>query len=286
MENYSDRIEGYQGFPWLIFKLGNTKYAINSKIITYISSLPSNITLVPNSSNYIEGIMKQRGEVIPLLTMRVLFCISSLENEYKEFESFILRAEKEHLDWVNEFKKSIENGTEFTLNRNPGNCEFGKWCKSYNTDNDIISYHIKKIEKLYEELYLLSNQLENCAKMEEKEKSRFLKEEVFPALERCSSKILKYLNKILSVMKDDCKRMVITIKKEDLHIGIIVDNVCSVEKLECITDFEAHGNSYNSKFILGVGKSQKSPDELILMLNEDALIQAVNEENINLEQLS
>ncbi len=288
MSEYSERMKRYQGFPWLIFKLGNTKYAINSKIITYISALTNNITPVPNSSNYIEGIMKQRGEVIPLLGMRILFGINSLENEYKDFEVFMERVKKAHTDWVYEFKKSIENNTTFNKEKNPENCEFGRWYKTYETNNEIIAYHMKKIKKPHDSLHALGNEVEKLEKMSLEEKETYLREVIYPSLERYSSKVLKYLDKILSVMQEDSKRMVITIKKEDLHIGIIVDAVYSVEKLECISDFEAAENSYSSKYVIGVGKSEKNvnKDDLILLLDEDVLINSVKTENIDLKNVN
>ena len=288
MADYSEKIESYNGFPWLVFKLGNTKYAINSKIITYISALSNNITPVPNSSNYIEGIMKQRGEVIPLLGMRILFGINSLENVYKDFETFMSRIKKAHTDWVYEFRKSIENNTTFALESNPENCEFGKWYKSYETNDDIIIYHLKKIKKPHDDLHSLANELEKIGKMSDEDKATYIKETIYPALEKSSSKVLKYLDKILSVVRENCKRMVITIKKGDVHIGIIVDAVYSVEKLECISNFDSTENSYRSKYVLGVGKSKKeaNKDDLILLLDEDVLIQSVKAENIDLESIN
>jgi len=74
----------YSKFPWLVFKVDETKYAVNSKAITGILPLPQTVTSIPTSPKYIKGIIRARGEVITLIELRTLFLIQPSNNQYEQ----------------------------------------------------------------------------------------------------------------------------------------------------------------------------------------------------------
>lgn len=88
MYNEDDIIEQQEeiNFPWLVFRLKENLYTVNSKIITSIVIIPEDITIVPNVPNYIKGLIHLRGSVIPLIDLRLLFKIKSVKEEYEEFK--------------------------------------------------------------------------------------------------------------------------------------------------------------------------------------------------------
>lgn len=79
-------------FPWLIFKLNNNLYTINSKMITSIVIKPDEITVVPNVSDFMTGLIHLRGNVVPLLDLKSLFKMSkvSVENDDDKKEMVIV----------------------------------------------------------------------------------------------------------------------------------------------------------------------------------------------------
>jgi purine-binding chemotaxis protein CheW len=58
--------------PWLIFKLNETLYTVNSKFITSIVIKPDHVTFVPNVAEHIIGLIHLRGNVIPLVDLKLL----------------------------------------------------------------------------------------------------------------------------------------------------------------------------------------------------------------------
>jgi purine-binding chemotaxis protein CheW len=58
--------------PWLIFKLKKTLYTVNSKFITSIVIKPDDVTFVPNVADHIIGLIHLRGNVIPLIDLKLL----------------------------------------------------------------------------------------------------------------------------------------------------------------------------------------------------------------------
>ena len=58
---------------FMTFELGKMKYAIELPKIKEILTYPDNITILPNTSDWIKGLINSRGEVVPILDIRIKF---------------------------------------------------------------------------------------------------------------------------------------------------------------------------------------------------------------------
>ena len=58
---------------FMTFELGKMKYAIELPKIREILTYPDNITILPNTSEWVKGLINLRGEVVPILDIRVRF---------------------------------------------------------------------------------------------------------------------------------------------------------------------------------------------------------------------
>lgn len=99
-------------FPWLVFRMNNNLYTVNSKIITSIVIIPENITKVPNVPNYIMGLIHLRGIVIPLLDLRNLFNMNSVNDEVKGMV-VVLEKDNSYVGIIVDEVLSVENITPF-----------------------------------------------------------------------------------------------------------------------------------------------------------------------------
>ncbi len=73
---------------FMTFELGAMKYAIELPKIREILTYPENITTLPNTANWVKGLINLRGEVVPILDVRVKFNTSH-PVEYDENTSVI-----------------------------------------------------------------------------------------------------------------------------------------------------------------------------------------------------
>lgn len=158
-------------FPWLIFKLKDNLYTVNSKMITSIVITPENITYVPNVPKYINGLIHLRGNVIPLIDLRVLFNMKSIKEELEE-------------------SKNLSEQNETNNNKN---------------DND------------------------------------------------------------------NEKEMVVVLENDNTFVGIMVDEVLSVDNIIPFEETEEIKKINKSNYIKGVAKGEKSND-ILLILDEDKLM--------------
>ena len=62
------------------FKIGNEEHGIDVLKVREIIRM-SNITRVPNTPLYIEGVINLRGKVIPIISLRMRFNLHDAEND-------------------------------------------------------------------------------------------------------------------------------------------------------------------------------------------------------------
>jgi len=58
---------------FMTFELGKMKYAIELPKIKEILTYPEHITTLPNTSGWVKGLINSRGEVVPILDIRIKF---------------------------------------------------------------------------------------------------------------------------------------------------------------------------------------------------------------------
>ncbi|RXK03291.1 chemotaxis protein CheW [Halarcobacter ebronensis] len=74
MTNESNEVVNYANTSeFMTFELGKMKYAIELPKIREILTYPDNITVLPNTSKWVKGLINLRGEVVPILDIRVRF---------------------------------------------------------------------------------------------------------------------------------------------------------------------------------------------------------------------
>ncbi len=75
LNNYSNEevIDYANTSEFMTFELGKMKYAIELPKIREILTYPDNITILPNTTNWVKGLINLRGEVVPILDIRIKF---------------------------------------------------------------------------------------------------------------------------------------------------------------------------------------------------------------------
>lgn len=282
MNNISTRFQE-KNLPWVVFRINNCSYAINTDIIISILSLPSHITKVPSSPDYITGIINSRGEILPLIDLRTLFSFKSLETEYNEFRQMIDMRKQDHVNWVIELKKTIEQNTEFKLATNPHKCKLGKWYDNFMSTNSVVSFNLNKLDKPHKELHSMVELWEECKKNNSEIKP-CQRKEFENNLDELETRILKILDDTKKAFRYHYRQMAISLRNEFMNVAVVVDEVISVQHLECFYNYDDVNNMHKSKFICGTASNGKD-DDLILLINNDTLTEVVQQANINLEDM-
>lgn len=103
-------------FPWLIFKLKDSLYTVNSKLITSIVIKPEEVTYVPKVSDYFNGLIHLRGNVVPLINLKKLFKMETLndaDTNGKKEMVVVLEKDNSYAGLIVDEVLSVENITAF-----------------------------------------------------------------------------------------------------------------------------------------------------------------------------
>lgn len=150
MENKNTVVENKQ---YIVTKLGTEQYGID---ISYVDNIVrmTRITRVPKSQPYFKGIINLRGEVIPVMSMRLKF---GLPDDEITNSTRIIIIKLEDLDGsigliVDEVKEVVAlSGDEIEKPSNSSNNEKAKYLLGVGKSNDtlisLLSMHNVIIEK-------------------------------------------------------------------------------------------------------------------------------------------
>jgi len=64
---------------FLVFRLDNEEYGIDIQKISTINEMKNKITRVPHTASYIKGVINLRGDIIPIIDMRLKLSIPEAE---------------------------------------------------------------------------------------------------------------------------------------------------------------------------------------------------------------
>lgn len=268
--------ENYSNYPWLVFRLNKNIYAINIKFVSSIMIFEQNITEIPNTPKYIKGLVNLRGNIISIVDLRQIFGIIPLEEEYKNFKDMLELRKQEHLNWVKELEKSVETGEKFNLTTDPHKCNFGIWYDNFKSEFSSINHLMKKIDEPHKKLHYAAIEVSNCSKnCSSCERSECLKS----IFERIDKKyvpiIIDILDDAKKVFKDNFKEILVVLEINEQQVGIIVDEVKSIQSLSILKKNENSYEIKNNKFIKNVA-NVKENDAPIMIIDDNKFFDYLN----------
>ncbi|MBQ2801668.1 MAG: purine-binding chemotaxis protein CheW [Lachnospiraceae bacterium] len=78
---------GLEGIQYIVVKIGSEQYGIDIKYVDNIVRLQK-ITRVPKIQNYFKGVINLRGEIVPVMSLRLK--MNQAENEYTNAARIII----------------------------------------------------------------------------------------------------------------------------------------------------------------------------------------------------
>lgn len=272
-------------YPSIVFKLHGGLFAINSKYISTILQLPQHETL-PDCPSHITGIFQYRNDVIQMIDLRRVFGMMTLEEESQEFTDMIEARKQDHIHWVKELERSVEENEPFTLATDPHKCAFGRWYDNVETQHNTLAFHLKKIDEPHKKLHQAALEVANCQQnCDVCQRSECLKSALDRARLEYMPRILTLLDETIDTFRNYVYHGMALVMTESARSALIVDEVLSVEVLTRSDEQEIMEQFYNSHYISGVVKSAKQPG-LILELNGPKILELAGDTETAIQALA
>jgi len=253
-------------YPSIIFRLKDDYYSVGSEFVQTIMQMPA-YKKIPNSDDMIRGMFMLRDVTVPMLDMRVAFSMKTVQDEFDEFADMIDQRKADHVNWVEELRKSVATGSKFALATDAHKCEFGRWYDNYDSEHNIVISHLNQIE-------LPHHRLHNSALVIEEKLAKNDEAGVKAVMDRIDGdympKILNLLEETKQVYREAYREMILVLQGRN-PVGLIVDEVVAVEVLTGVSGDESIRQLNNTRYIAGVKKSAKL-DEVIMDIDARRLL--------------
>ncbi len=199
------------------FNLGKEEYAFYIEQVREIIRV-NDITPVPNAPYYVKGVQTVRGNLLPIIDLRKLFQVKSLNKE---------KGEEIEL-WKQYFNRTIENFRDFMNGNSSFNIKednFMDWIDGlFTSDEDMLDI-LAKMKKEYNQVLGEMKEALNLKSNNQSEKAQ----------ETCQEDIMsrvKSLQDIFEVISNfdfEKEQRILVININNMYIGITVDSVNEVK---------------------------------------------------------
>lgn len=262
-------------YPYIVFKIADSLYCINSRYISTIVQLP-HYDKIPAAPPNVKGMFRHRDKVIQMLDLRATFGFKTMTEECQEFESMIDARKQDHINWVNELERSIETGEPFKLAKDPHQCALGRWYDQFHTDNNAVRFHLRKIEEPHQRLHHAADDAAQCEEDCALNAVTDCQNQVLHcAKEECMPAILNLLDETKKIFSSSIyKEMVLLL--DGMKWGVVVDEIMGVQDLEVIDQRDRRRVVNQSSYILNVLEDQ-THSSLIFELNVSTLFHQLEE---------
>lgn len=273
-------------YPWLLFQLENNYFAINSQRVTGIMICPEEMTRLPDSPDFVRGLIMMRGSIVRLLDLRMLFGIETIDLERERFHEMLEQRKHDHLNWVLELERCIEEEEPFQLATDPHKCAFGRWYDSYEAENNSVAHHLRKIEEPHRRLHEAALSVNSCDKNHDAcNRERCLKTVMKELKEELVPRIVSLLDEAQDVFRESYREMAIIIEEGGRRLGLIVDQVLSVEDIARGELNDVGVNFFHDlTYIDGVCQS-RTVSENVLIVNDKKLLDMTGDDSQLSEEL-
>lgn len=218
-------------YPYVLFKINGTLYCLNSRYLSNICHMPD-YEKIPKAPAGITGMFRQGDHIITLMNLRTELGYKSMSDECKEFDMMIDARKQDHINWLVELERCLEEDEPFLLAKDPHQCAFGRWYDSFHTDNQAVAFHLRKIQEPHKKLHEAAIQAENCIKDHDNcHRETCLKSILKTVKEDTAPMILKLMDETKDYFRTSIyKEMVLVLDR--INCGIVVDEVTGIEELE------------------------------------------------------
>lgn len=273
--------------PSLMFRVSDRIFAVDTTVVSGIMQLPEEVTPMPDYPDYVKGVIRVRDEIVPILQMRKILNLPTAEDEYTEVAALFDKLKKDHEMWVSALVRCVKDGAPFPLSTDPHQCALGRWYDSYKPANQALGFHLRKLEQPHAALHHTAVEVLKHLQDGGNEQS------IDAALRRASNiympQVLNLLDQSKDIFKNQYREMCISLTNNEVIIGLLVDDVLSVEEIREEGHIQEGGFiPKKGRLVTGVVHSAQVDGE-ILVLNEKQLfedfINAQNmAENVNLKK--
>jgi chemotaxis signal transduction protein len=254
---------------WAIVQAKNQSFAVATQDLHEMVIMPE-VAAVPNTREYVRGVINLRGQVLPLIDLRKRMGLTSALEEINAFCTLLEQREQDHRNWLHELEASVTERRAFSLATDPHKCAFGKWYDAYRTDDQRIAMHLKKFDQPHKNIHGVAIEVQKLAAEGHHDRAQEL-----IAVTRAGSlaHLLELFGELRSLLRESSREIALILEARGKRFAISVDSALSVEKLSAgtVEELQAGVGVKQNGVVRRIAKRVKG-GEVVLILETDHLI--------------
>jgi len=211
----------------LVLKLQDTLLALPTDCVRSMVLLPP-ITFVPQRSPAIRGVMNLRGQVLPVLDLRVQLGLPSLQQEVQTLIGILHEREQDHVNWLTELCAATREKRPFTLARDPHKCKFGKWYDTYTPCNQSVAVMSlwRSFDYPHRRIHAIADRINTLTA-----ESRFAAAQALIETTRDTDlcELRQSFDALRTLLRETSREIAVVMKVGDQQFAVGVDEVSAVE---------------------------------------------------------
>jgi purine-binding chemotaxis protein CheW len=257
--------------PYLIALVEHVRLAIPSSWAAEMIVVPE-ISALPLSPAAIRGVGMRRGRTVTMLDARVRLGSPSRRAETDNLIALLEAREQDHVRWVETLLDCIDHDKPFTLARDPHACAFGKWYDHYVPPNLALKQHMAKFDEPHQAVHALADEAEQLLRTRGKAAAH-------ESIEIFRSVTLGRMHQLFRdaarLLQDEVREIAITHEANGQLLGLVVDEVESVERLRPDTLEDLSGRVPGADDVLVRWSARTAKDHVVVLPDMDVLIDDV-----------
>ena len=226
----------------VLFRLGDGLFGIPVRQVCELLVL-TRATPLPNTPHYVRGVINLRGQVVPVLDLRLRLNMKSLGDENAELQKQLSLYEQQHVAWLAELEASVREGRPFKQETNPHKCAFGRWYDSFASQSVVLQNHMLRFNEPHQALHAIAAVVAQLT-------NRGATHEALALIEQTRDGALKPMLSLFtearSLILEECREIAVVLKHDDNLIA------CSVDQVVAVDDVSDHDGP-DSDTLLNVG---------------------------------
>lgn len=254
--------------PYVLFRVADTTCAISALSVYTMTELPTVVTL-PQSPPHLRGLVDLRGSLHRLVDLRVALDYPPMAQVRTELIALLEARKADHIRWLQELRRSVEEDCEFTLQLNPRLCAFGRWYYGYTPPVDWLKSTLREFEAPHNAIH----QLGSVVKMLQAENR---KEEALTALKRAEHGELSLLLRLFDLLEQQLAEamheLCILIESGGEVAAFCADTIESIEHFDAVSFQRPSGATSRHSDLVACYATHPKQGDVVTILNPDALI--------------
>jgi chemotaxis signal transduction protein len=214
--------------PWVVMRSSRELFAVSACHVQEMVSTPV-VTSVPDAPTFVRGIINLRGQVLPLVDLRVRFGQISQAQATEDLIQLLDAREQDHRRWVDELVASVRERRPFTLTTDPHACAFGKWYDGFKAGHLLLEAVLARFDAPHKRIHAIGREIVELI--------------AGGAYGECDARIREARDTTLvmlgalfadakTILRESHREIAVVVKGAGPSFAVAVDAIESVERLE------------------------------------------------------